>query len=123
MYNRRFEELHNRNFNDFNRRFEELHNRNIRNLNRQTADNDRQNTQQQSNHFRGLTSERIEKFQHFDVDESMVGEQCIVCLSDLKIGTQMVRLDCHVDHYLCKTCTNVWFKDHNTCPTCRHTFT
>ena len=70
----------------------------------------------------GLTSERIERFEQFDADESMVGERCLVCMSDLEVGTKMVRLDCHVDHYLCKTCAHGWFKDHNTCPTCRHVF-
>ena len=70
----------------------------------------------------GLTPERIEQFEHFAADESLVGEQCIVCLKDLEIGTQMVRLDCHVSHYLCKTCTDEWFKDHKTCPTCNHVF-
>ena len=70
----------------------------------------------------GLTPGRIEKFEHFDADESLVGEQCIVCLKDLDVGMQMVRLDCHVSHYLCKTCTDEWFKDHKTCPTCNHIF-
>ena len=71
---------------------------------------------------KGLTPERIQKFQHFDADESLVGEQCLVCMSDLKIGTPMVRLDCHVDHILCKTCVEKWFKDHKTRPSCRHAF-
>ena len=70
----------------------------------------------------GLTPERIELFEHFSADESFVDEQCIVCLEDLEVGTQMVRLDCHVSHYLCKTCTDEWFKDHKTCPTCNHVF-
>ena len=26
-------------------------------------------------------------------------EQCVVCLDDLEIGTQMVRLDCHVEFF------------------------
>ena len=71
---------------------------------------------------KGLTAERIEKFDHFTADESLVGDQCIVCLDDLKVGTKMVRLDCHVSHYLCKTCTDNWFKDHNKCPLCNHVF-
>ena len=70
----------------------------------------------------GLTPERVENFEHFAAPESLVGEQCIVCLKDLDVGMQMVRLDCHVSHYLCKTCTDEWFKDHKTCPTCNHIF-
>ena len=71
---------------------------------------------------RGLTPERIDNFEHFTADESLVGEQCLICMDDLKVGTKMVRLDCHVDHYLCQKCAIGWLKDHNTCPTCRHVF-
>ena len=77
---------------------------------------------QPSRSLKGLTSKRIRKFQRFDADESMIGEQCIVCMNDLVVGTKMVRLDCHVDHYLCKVCAYGWFEEHNTCPTCRQKF-
>ena len=70
----------------------------------------------------GLTSERIEKFEHFTADESLVGEQCLICMNDLEFGMEMVRLDCHVDHILCKVCVAKWFKNHKTCLTCRHAF-
>ena len=70
----------------------------------------------------GLSSVRIRNFEHFEADESLVGERCVVCLDDLKVGTQMVRLDCHCNHYLCKVCADTWFKDQNSCPTCRGTF-
>ena len=70
----------------------------------------------------GLTKERIERFEHFPADESLVGEQCSVCLEDLEIEMEMVRLDCHVSHYVCKTCADTWFKDNNSCPTCRQKF-
>ena len=70
----------------------------------------------------GLTPERIERFEHFNADKSLVGEQCIVCLDELQIDTEMVRLDCHVNHYLCKKCTDAWFKDHKKCPLCNQDF-
>ena len=70
----------------------------------------------------GLTPARIARFEHFDADESMVGKQCLVCLDYLEAGRRMVRLSCHIDHYLCKVCADGWFKDHRTCPTCRHQF-
>ena len=78
--------------------------------------------QQQEQQQTGLTAERIEMFEHFNADELLVGEKCIVCLDELQIGVQMVRLGCHVDHYLCKKCTDTWFKDNNTCPSCRNVF-
>ena len=80
------------------------------------------NVRQRGPVVRGLTPTRIERFEHFDADESMVGEQCLICMDDLEVGTKMVRLDCHIDHYLCQKCAHGWFKDHNTCPTCRHVF-
>ena len=70
----------------------------------------------------GLSPERIKNFEHFTADESLVGEKCLICMSDLEIGMEMVRLDCHVDHFLCKKCTDNWFKNHNTCPSCRNVF-
>ena len=65
---------------------------------------------------KGLTTESIQKFEHFDANETLVGEQGFVCMSDLKIETSMVRLECYVDHILCETCVEKWFKEHKTCP-------
>ena len=70
----------------------------------------------------GLTPVRIGSFEHFTANESMVGEKCKVCHDDLEAGTEMVRLECHVSHYFCKTCIDAWFKNHNKCPTCNHVF-
>ena len=70
----------------------------------------------------GLTAARIANFEHYAADESLVGEQCLVCMKDLEVGTQMVRLDCQCTHYLCKNCAETWFKDHKSCPTCRQEF-
>ena len=70
----------------------------------------------------GLTPFRISKFEHFSADESLVGERCVICMDDVEVGAQMVRLDCHVDHIFCEKCAERWFEDKNTCPTCRHTF-
>ena len=70
----------------------------------------------------GLTPSRISKFEHFSADESLVGERCLICMEDVEVGVQMVRLDCHVDHILCEKCAVRWFEEKNTCPTCRHSF-
>ena len=71
---------------------------------------------------RGLTIQRIDSFERFALDESTVGHKCLVCQDDPAIGTQMVRLDCHVDHAFCEQCAVPWFQGHNTCPTCRQAF-
>ena len=72
---------------------------------------------------RGLTPARIEKFQQFQADESLVGDCCGVCLDDIEIGRRMVRLDCNGRHIFCKDCVEGWFVNQNTCPNCRHIFT
>ena len=71
---------------------------------------------------RGLTQFRIREFEHFKADESMVGEECDICMDELEVGTEMIRLDCHIDHYLCEVCAYSWFRHHSTCPKCRHEF-
>ena len=71
---------------------------------------------------RGLTNERIGKFEGFEADESFKEEKCIVCHDDIEPGREMVRLDCHVSHIMCKICAKNWFKNHNTCPSCRKVF-
>ena len=38
--------------------------------------------------MQGLTSEQIEMIQHLNADESMVGENCVVCLSEIEIRTR-----------------------------------
>ena len=80
------------------------------------------NISSRRNSSSGLTVERIEKFEHFQADESLAGEQCCICLNDIEVGKSMVRLDCKGKHILCEADTNKWFADHKTCPLCRHDF-
>ena len=69
-----------------------------------------------------LTPERIQQFNKFQADESFVGDQCVICMGDVEIGRNMMRLDCDGQHTFCQVCIEGWFADHNTCPICRHTF-
>ena len=71
---------------------------------------------------KGLSSSRIQKFDKFPADESIVGDRCGVCLEDIELGTRMMRLDCDGQHVFCQGCVEGWFADHNTCPNCRHLF-
>ena len=71
---------------------------------------------------KGLTAARIEKFRHFAADQSNAGDRCPVCLEDFEAGKQLVELDCGGEHLLCKVCTDKWFSDHKTCPSCRGRF-
>ena len=74
------------------------------------------------NEYKGLTPERIQQFEQFTADESFVGEQCVICMEDIEIGRNMMRLDCDGQHTFCQVCIERWFENHKTCPTCRHAF-
>ena len=72
--------------------------------------------------LRGFTTQRIQQFEQFTADESFVGDQCVICMEDIEIGRNMMRLDCDGQHIFCQLCIKEWFADHNTCPICRHLF-
>ena len=70
----------------------------------------------------GLSLQSIQQFEQFIADESFVGDQCVICMGDIEIGRNMMRLDCDGQHTFCQVCIEGWFADHNTCPVCRHKF-
>ena len=42
------------------------------------------------NKYKGLTPERIQKFEQFTADESFVGDQCVICMEDIEIGRNIL---------------------------------
>ena len=70
----------------------------------------------------GFTPERIQQFDHFQADESLVDDQCSICMEDFEVGRNSMRLDCDGRHMFCQVCIEGWFADHKTCPICRHIF-
>ena len=72
--------------------------------------------------LRGLTTQKIQQFEQFTADESFVDDQCVICMEDIEIGRNMMRLDCDGQHTFCQVCIERWFDEHKTCPTCRHEF-
>ena len=72
--------------------------------------------------FKSLLPARIQQFERFQADESHVGDQCAICMEDVEIGRNMMRLDCDGQHTFCQVCIEGWFAEHNTCPICRHIF-
>ena len=82
------------------------------------------NLQQEENEVQqqGLTPRMIRRFQLFTADESIVGDQCSICMEDINVGRRMRLLTCDGQHYFCQECIEGWFADHNTCPLCRHKF-
>ena len=74
------------------------------------------------NEHKGLTPQRIQQFEQFTADESFVGDQCVICMEEIDIDRNMMRLDCDGQHTFCQVCIEKWFDNHKTCPTCRHAF-
>ena len=72
--------------------------------------------------FKGLSPARIQKFSQFTADQSHVGDECAICMGDIEIGRNMMRLNCDGQHTFCQVCIEGWFAEHNTCPICRHKF-
>ena len=74
------------------------------------------------NEQKRLGSRRIQQFEKFTADESFVGDQCVICMEEIELGRNMMRLNCDGQHTFCKVCIEGWFTDHNTCPICRPKF-
>ena len=70
----------------------------------------------------GLAPQKIQRFNQFTADMSIVSDQCAICMGDIETGRNMMRLDCDGEHTFCQVCIEGWFAEHNTCPICRHTF-
>ena len=77
-----------------------------------------QNVDQQQ----GLSPRSIRRFHLFTADETLVGQQCAICLQDINVGRRMRRLTCDGQHSFCPGCCETWFANKNTCPLCRHAF-
>ena len=70
----------------------------------------------------GLTAQRLQQFEQFQADDSFVGDQCVICMGDIEINRNMIRLDCDGKHTFCQVCIEGWFAIKKTCPICRHVF-
>lgn len=46
-------------------------------------------------------------------------QQCVICLSDFNKEEEAVKTSCN--HLYHKECLRTWFKENNSCPTCRKT--
>ena len=44
----------------------------------------------------------------------------VICMEDIEIGRNVMRLDCDGHHTFCQVCIEGWFSKHNTCPICRY---
>ena len=70
----------------------------------------------------GLSPRSIRTFHLFTADETLVGQQCAICLEDITVGRRLRRLTCDGQHSFCPGCCETWFANKNTCPLCRHVF-
>ena len=50
-------------------------------------------------------------------EKKVQGKKCCVCLEEMKVGEEIVRLKC--GHHFHKKCILPWLKKNNSCPICR----
>lgn len=50
-------------------------------------------------------------------EENKENNQCVICLNEYKMGEEVKETQCK--HKYHKECIKDWFKENNTCPTCR----
>lgn len=60
------------------------------------------------------------ELESFTIDEQ-TADQCSVCLENMQVGQQAVRLQCN--HMFHENCIQRWTRGHNTCPVCREPIT
>ena len=71
--------------------------------------------------FKGLSLDRISKFEKFEADEQLIKDECVICIDDVPMNKPMIRLDCK--HVYCEECISKWFNNNKICPQCRENFT
>lgn len=60
-------------------------------------------------------SKKIEKLEKTIVNES--DKQCVICLADFNKSEEVLKTPCN--HLYHTECLKTWFKENNSCPTCR----
>ena len=50
----------------------------------------------------GLKPETVQQFHLFQANQSLVIDQCSICMEDIELGRKMIRLDCK--HVFCQVC-------------------
>lgn len=51
------------------------------------------------------------------VNGDLINEKCVICLENFVEGDKILHLSCeHLNH---SQCLLEWFREHDTCPTCR----
>lgn len=62
-------------------------------------------------------TEVLSKFTEQKVPETENLKECVICLANIEKGE--IQIDTTCKHSFHKECLHKWFKEHNTCPTCR----
>ena len=69
---------------------------------------------------RGLTDDRISRFESFRADQESVDDGCAICIDGVEINKMMIKLDC--SHFYCGECIRKWLENNRTCPLCKREF-
>ena len=74
------------------------------------------NPQNQTGHGHAASQEAIRKLRKGRIKNA--GTACAVCQNDFEVGQEFLELPCH--HIFHDDCILPWFKERNSCPTCRY---
>ena len=69
---------------------------------------------------RGLTDDRISRFEYFRADQESVDEGCAICIDGVEMNKMMIKLDC--SHFYCGEFIRKRFEKNKTCPLCKKEF-
>lgn len=65
----------------------------------------------------GLSNDELAQLNHFKATKDYVCRDCHICLDEVNLGADIVKLCC--DHVFHKSCIHTWLKMKRTCPICR----
>lgn len=63
--------------------------------------------------------EQVEKQTIIDLTEGGVGDDCTVCLDEMKLNEDRCLLGCSGEHVFHEHCIKKWLRQKDSCPVCR----
>jgi len=91
-------------------------------INDYNNDNDTENNE--NNYFKSCKeiNENLCKSEKIKKDDKLLGNTCLICQEDFKIGEYKRKLPNNCNHIYHKKCIDKWLKKKNSCPICRQEF-
>jgi uncharacterized transporter YbjL len=78
----------------------------------------------ENNYFKNCKeiNENICKSEKIKENDELVGNTCLICHEDFKVGEFKRKLPANCNHIYHKKCIDKWLKKKSSCPVCRYEF-